>query len=309
MKFYICLWIRLLDDILKKTYIAAAGFVVAAIIGGILTLTAPGDIVSLVPAAIHYEKVIQVVLALVSGYIALRLLGSSIIYYGYQKRRMDERSVARVVSLLGYVVLLILILFIFKINLTGILVGAGFLGIVVGMASQSTLGNFFAGITMMAAKPFASGDKITFSTWQYGMLPPSYPHHAMLPGYSGVIENIGLMHTKLKLDDGTFIFVPNGIIIQAVIINYSISKVKDIVIRVELVKRDFDSFRKEIEKGVARNTRLKKMMNGEIEVVVTDIGISNYAVKVKATVPVEDEAYASTELMNLALHASERFQS
>ena len=161
----------------------------------------------------------------------------------------------------------------------------------------------------MTAKPFANGDRITFSTWQYGMVPPSYTHHTMLPGYSGRIENIGLMYTQIKLDDGPSIFVPNGVINQAVIINYTVSEVKDVVIRVELVKRNVDSFRKDVEKLVAADRKLHKVIKGKIDILVTDIGINSYGVRLKVTVPVKDEYQVTERLSAITLSVSKDFQS
>ncbi len=284
-------------------------FLAVVVIGGIFTLIVP----SLLSSYIHITGVdseaIRSLSVIVFGYFALQLLNNAIISYGQQKPRVDEKSVVKVVSLIGYIILIAVILSISKINFTGALVGAGFLGIVIGLASQSTLGNFFAGVSMMAAKPFASGDRITFSTWQYGMMPPSYPHHAVLPGYSGVIEDIGLMYTKIKLDEGPVIFVPNGVINQAVIINYSISKAKDVIVRVELVKRKFSAFKREIENKVHAERELDRMIKSPIEIIITDIGISNYGVRLKATVPMNNEAYATDKLSSIVLDISKKFQS
>ncbi len=293
----------------KKTYVVLTGFLVVAAVGGLLALSAPVITGNFLPGAVKYDDFIASALILVFGYVALRLLGTAIISYGAGKTRMDERSVARVVTIIGYAILILFVMSAFRINFTGIIVGAGFLGIVIGLASQSTLGNFFAGITMMAARPFAIGDRITFTTWQYGMMPPSYAHHTMLPGYSGTIEDIGLMYTRIKLDDGPSAFVPNGVINQAAIINYSISEFKDVIIRVELVKRNVAAFRKRLDKLVAADRKLQKIIGGKVDLLVTDIGVSNYGIRLKATVPMGEESYVTEKLSAIALSASEDFQS
>ena len=160
----------------------------------------------------------------------------------------------------------------------------------------------------MAAKPFANGDKITFSTWQYGLLPPSYTHSSLLPGYSGIIIDVGLIYTRIKLDDGPSIFVPNGIINQAVIINYSLSDIKCVTIRVELVRKDFDTFQKEIIKRVRLHKKLSRIVKNNLDIRINDIGIMNYGVNVTATVPIENEAYVQAELSKIALSTASRFQ-
>lgn len=255
-----------------------------------------------------YTLTLKVVAIAVFGLLSVRFLSLSILSYGMNKKRMDEKSIAKVVTLLGYIVVFLMILSALHVNFTGILIGAGFLSVVIGLASQSTIGNLFAGISMMVAKPFANGDRITFSTWQYGLLPPSYTHSSLLPGYSGTIVEVGLMYTKVKLDDGPSIFVPNGIINQAVIINYTLSDIKGVTIRVELTKRNFDSFQKEVESRVRMHKKLSSIVKGNLDIMINDIGIVNYGVNITATVPIEKERYVQSELSKIALATASRFQ-
>ena len=81
------------------------------------------------------------------------------------------------------------------------------------------------------------------------------------------------------------------------------------IIRVELVKRDIESFKDKVEKRVYADKRLKKAIGGNIEVLVTDIGVSNYGARVRVTVPVEEEAYTTEKLSGIVLFVSEGFQS
>lgn len=255
----------------------------------------------------YYDEAFLVITLLIFGFVSIKLLSAAILDYGGRKVRMDEKSVSKVAELMGYSILVLLLMAEFNINITGILVGAGFLGIVIGLASQSTLGNFFAGISMMAAKPFATGDKVTFSTWQYGLMPPSYSHHQMLPGYTGTILELGMMYTRIKLEDGTSIFVPNGVLNQAVIINYTVSDKIEVKARVELGnKSSFEKFRGGMVRGIRADRKLSRLVMKSLDVKITDIGVSNYGVLVTATVPIESEKYAQTELTSIALRTVSR---
>jgi small-conductance mechanosensitive channel len=293
---------------MRKEQFELAVFFLTIAIGAVLAVISPAILDYVGRNAASYAIYLRAFFIAVFGYLAVRLLGSMILSYGKGKPRMDERSLSNVVNLIGYIMILILLLALFNLNLGGLLVGAGFLGIVVGLASQTTLGNFFSGIAMMAAKPFAEGDRITFSTWQYGMMPPSYAHHTMLPGYSGVIADIGLMYTRIKLDDGPVTFVPNSIINQAIIMNYSISDIKDVIVRVELVKKRFEAFAEEVSRRVQSDRKLSKLICGELDIRITDIGIGNYGVTVRATVPVNSEAHVSSMLPAIILDISGKFQ-
>ena len=281
-------------------------FVVLAI-GAALSLCA-GYVLSLV--GVHnttYTSVFEIIILLVFGYMAIRFLSDAIVQFGKTKKRLDEGSIAKLVSLLGYLIMLLFLMSFLEINITGVLVGAGFLGIVIGLASQSTLGNLFAGMVMMAAKPFASGDRITFSTWQYGILPPSYAHSSMLPGYSGVIKEIGLMYTEIKTDEGMMIYVPNGILNQAVIINYTVSDIIDVTFRAELpIGSSFEAFQGKVYASIKRNTSLAKLLKGHLEMMITDAGTANYGVKVRAAVAVEHERFVQKELGTIVMKAIAR---
>ena len=285
-----------------KTYYALFIVFIAILLAGIFITTLPVQILNMFWVPSEYAYIFRAAIIIIFGVMALHLLSASIVDYGRNRPRMDERSIANLVKLLGYGIIVLLLLSSFNVNITGVLIGAGFLGIVIGLASQATLGNLFAGISMMAAKPFAEGDRITFSTWQYGMLPPSFTHNQLLPGYSGTIMVLGLMYTKIKLDEGTVIFVPNGVLNQAVIINYTVSDIMEIKIRVELgSKVQFDAFKKRILEGVGKNNKLAKLVGDTVEVKVTDIGISNYGVTISVSARIENEKFVQSELAAIAL--------
>ncbi|HTT16032.1 MAG TPA: mechanosensitive ion channel family protein [Thermoplasmata archaeon] len=104
------------------------------------------------------------------------------------------------------------------VSAESVLLGAGFTGIVLGLASQTVLSNVFAGVLIVFADPFRPGDRVGFITWQFGILPGSYPHEAVLPTYSGTVEDVGLTYTTITLDTGGVAKLPNGIVIQALVV-------------------------------------------------------------------------------------------
>ncbi len=104
------------------------------------------------------------------------------------------------------------------VSVESIFVGAGFAGIVLGLAAQTVLSNAFAGILLIFADPFRPGDRVSFITWQYGLIGPSYPHESIVPTYSGTVEDVGLTYTIIALDTGGTAKVPNAITIQAIVL-------------------------------------------------------------------------------------------
>ncbi len=290
---------------MKNYHVLIVLFVLLIIIGAVLLSYSRTTLSIFGISRQEYFIAYELILILAFGLMIIKALSSSIIAYGKRKPRMDEQAVAKIVSLLGYTILVILLLTFLRVNVTGIIVGAGFLGIVVGLASQPVLGNLFAGISMMAAKPFVIGDRITFSTWQYGMLPPSHAHSIILPGYSGVIQELGIMYSRMRLDDGTALFVPNGILNQAAIINYGISENININVRVELgIQRRFEAFVSETQRGINSNKRLAKALKGSASIKITNVDVSNYGVNISANVKIADELYAREELAKIAVRAA-----
>ncbi|MCL4374000.1 MAG: mechanosensitive ion channel family protein [Candidatus Marsarchaeota archaeon] len=148
--------------------------------------------------------------------------------------QQEAGTISMLFSIVSYTIVAIIALYLVHVNVTGLLVSAGFLGIVLGLAAQSTLGNIFSGISMIIAKPFEPGDYITVQTWQYNKMPSTYPHEEFIPGYSGKVSKIGLLYTELVSDVHAPLYVPNGILNQALVINHHRAAEKILRFKVEV---------------------------------------------------------------------------
>ncbi|NCC68178.1 MAG: mechanosensitive ion channel [Clostridia bacterium] len=76
-------------------------------------------------------------------------------------------------------------------------------GLALSLSIQNILSNLFSGFTIMTTKPFAAGDFVE------------------LDSVSGVVSSVGLFYTNIKTIDNKLIYIPNGQITSAKIINYS----------------------------------------------------------------------------------------
>ena len=83
----------------------------------------------------------------------------------------------------------------------GLLASAGLSGIIVGFAAQGTLGNAIAGLTISIAQPIRLGDDVE------------------LRGERGIVEDIHLLFTVLRLGDGRRLIIPNAAVAGEVIKN------------------------------------------------------------------------------------------
>ncbi len=79
-------------------------------------------------------------------------------------------------------------------GLAGVSVG-GFLGIVIGFATQQVMGQAVAGLFLLIARPMKINDLVT------------------LLGDTGIVTDISILFTELLKDDGTRVLIPNNMIL------------------------------------------------------------------------------------------------
>ena len=96
---------------------------------------------------------------------------------------------------------LLIILGVWEVDLTGLLVGAGFLGIVFGLAARKTLGSLVGGFVLMFSRPFEVGDWI------------------LVDDDEGLVSDITLMSTRIRGFDGEYIVVPNDVVTTKIVRN------------------------------------------------------------------------------------------
>ena len=102
---------------------------------------------------------------------------------------------------------------------TGILASGAVIGIVVGFASQRTIGNFIAGLLIAFTQPIQLGDYIEFGD------------------LSGVVEEIGLTYTFVRTPDNDRLVIPNEKMASDTIRNSSIrsrKKLAQVTVQVPL---------------------------------------------------------------------------
>jgi small-conductance mechanosensitive channel len=86
----------------------------------------------------------------------------------------------------------------------GVLASSAVLGLVIGFASQRTIGNFVAGILIAFTQPLRLGDEVT------------------VQGTQGVVEEIGLTYTWIRTRDNDRLVVPNEKLASDTILNSTI---------------------------------------------------------------------------------------
>lgn len=115
--------------------------------------------------------------------------------------RHQTEMVFRVTQVSLYGLAIIITFGIWSINLSGLLVGAGFLGIVVGLAARQTLGSLIAGFVLMFARPFEIGDWVKIGDRE------------------GIVTEISIVNTRIQTFDGEYVMVPNDNVGASEIVN------------------------------------------------------------------------------------------
>src|SRR6478672_13635409 len=164
----------------------------------------------------------------------------------------------------------------------GLLASSAVLGIVIGFASQRTIGNFVAGLLIAFTQPIRLGDRVE------------------LENKPGNVEEIGLTYTFIRTDDGARLVIPNEKLASDTIINSTIvsrEKVAEITLQVPLDK----NLRTVVE-------LLREAVVGERESEVTVTGLNGNAtivVRARASGPIQAERLES----DLRIRAHERLRA
>ncbi len=107
------------------------------------------------------------------------------------------------VKVLLLFVSLIIVLGSFGISVASLVAALSVVGVAFSLAIQGFLSNVFGGVQIISNQPFHIGDYVDAG------------------GESGVVREVGLFYTKLDTPDKKLIRIPNSVIANSNIINYS----------------------------------------------------------------------------------------
>src|SRR6185369_12774191 len=130
------------------------------------------------------------------AYLGIRLLNAAIFDLAFRLRRGYEApTLARnVFTLVTFTILLVVIIKIQypKADLGALFTTSAIFGVIIGLALQDTLGNFFAGLSLHADRPFQVGDVI------------------VVGDHTGVVEGITWRAIKLRTFQNHIVLIANS---------------------------------------------------------------------------------------------------
>ena len=188
-------------DLSSTQRLLLSGAVGIATAVGAITLIAvwdrSGALFETAQSALSADQLSNVVLAVILLAIAYALtdfFGGVIREIGAESGSISQHQrevILRITQLTVYTSAILAVVGLFTDNVGSLLVGAGFLGIVVGMAARQTLGAILAGFVLMFSRPFEVGDWVEVGD------------------HEGTVTEISIMSTRLRSFDGEVVTMPN----------------------------------------------------------------------------------------------------
>jgi len=158
----------------------------------------------------YSPKVISAFLVLIVGLYAIRLI-NRFVRSVMVKRALDPTLSKFLADILLWALrILLFITFISRLGIetSSFVAILGAAGLAVGLSLQGSLSNFAGGMLIILFKPFRVGDTIEAQN------------------VTGTVSEIQIFVTKLTTAHNQTIFVPNGILSNGTIINYSVEKTR-----------------------------------------------------------------------------------
>ncbi len=115
----------------------------------------------------------------------------------------DQEILKRIIQLLILAATALLVLLIWRVDLSGFLVSAGVLGVIIGYAARDTLGSIVAGLVLMFSRPFEIGDWIIVGEDR------------------GIVTDITIVNTRIRSPEGEHVIIPNTEITSQTVRNRS----------------------------------------------------------------------------------------
>lgn len=183
------------------------------------------------------DKWLRIGIILIVGLLIISVL-ELIVKRLLPKRFSQQRKmlINRFVRYTAIVILFLIIISELKINLAAIFGAAGVIGIVIGVASQTSIGNIVSGFFLISEKPFEIGDLIRIGD------------------KSGTVYSIDLLSIKIKTLDNLLLRIPNQTVISTEVINVTKFPIRRLDIDLSVAyKEDLERVMEVIKRVVKRN--------------------------------------------------------
>jgi small-conductance mechanosensitive channel len=199
-------------------------------------------------------------------------------------------QIATLIKISGYLIAVLAVVAMAGADLSGLLAGGVVTGLVLGIALQPVLSNFFAGILIMSTRMVEIGNRVRILSTSIPYVVPILPAYKFFSvdfvetGFKGVIVDMNFFYAKMVTDEGRELKIPNMMLMNAAIVDYSpeFSKKETVSVRVELPLQSINPA--EIEDRVRNALQGFEIVSGpylneqsdkEHVIVIVKLGVSN----------------------------------
>jgi small-conductance mechanosensitive channel len=145
---------------------------------------------------------LTVPVVLISGIYAVGRLADGMGRFLARREIEAAGAVVRLVATgVGYLLVLIAVFELLGVSIAHLIIGFGLAGVVLGIAAQQSLGNIFASMVLLFARPFSVGDHIRVRSGTVGVV-------------DAWVLGIGLTYVTLQTEDG-ILKVPNSVVLAS----------------------------------------------------------------------------------------------
>jgi small-conductance mechanosensitive channel len=222
---------------------------------------------------------IIVAIVLIIGFTVAKTL--SVYLRRFLKEKVSKEHLDIILKLVYYAVVVTAVLSVLPalgVKLSGLLVAGGIVGLAVGFASQSIIGNLISGIFLIIERPIKMGNSVN------------------IDGTSGIVEDIRIMSTTLRTFDGLYIRMPNQKVFTANITNFvaNVARRVDYVIGIRY-SDDADLAVKTLKDLIKAHPMT--LVNPEPQIFVDNLGDSSVNIVVRFWAPTTEWFGVKTDLL------------
>jgi len=185
------------------------------------------------------DKFIRILFILVAGVGSIHLV-SFLVLRSLRKQLSRQRMmlVSRTIIYTGYIGLVLIVIRELNYDLTALFGAAGVVGIVIGVASQTSIGNIISGLFLVGEKSFELGDVVRIGD------------------KTGTVYSIDLLSIKIRTFDNLLIRIPNQSVISSELTNVTRFPIRRLDFQIGVAYKEDLRKVKLVLENVARNNPL-----------------------------------------------------
>lgn len=167
----------------------------------------PGQI-NLFGSEVALDAIFLTIIVIVAGFAiahGVRLFTTRVI--GSKLPHDARKSLSRALYYGIIAIALLSALGVSGLDLSGLFLAGGILGIVIGFATQSLVSNLISGLFLHFDKPMKVGDPVLIT--------------GKLPDIAGIVVEVTALSTRFRMFDGTYVRLPNSDVFLSEIRNFS----------------------------------------------------------------------------------------